>query len=445
MLFAGYALNFFGSGMTMPFLMLYLHNVRHLSLGVAGLVMSVSSLAGLLVSPIVGWAVDRLGTIRVLWISLVILTISTAGYAVALTVWSALIISILNGIGNSTMWNALSARLAVLAGKAERGRYFGVAYAVQNLGLGIGAGVAGLLTHLQEPATFVRIFLFDAVTYVVFIPFVLLARLDSERRSAPDPTEAAVHLSESAGMLVDSAVHLSESAAMLSEDAALVSESASSEEQRSVKPSTRTGYAQVLRDRALLAVTALNLLFVIFGFSQLNSAFPVWAAGSAGAGTGVAGFAFFANCIAIALIQVPVLRLTERWRRTRSLAVAALGFAICWLMVLAGGQHHGLWTAAMFVLGFVVFGIGETFLSPSVAPLVNDLASDALRGRYNATVNLSWQAGTIIGPVLAGTALNQGAGKGLFITLAVVCGLGVFAAIGLERIVPASANRTELV
>lgn len=109
-------------------------------------------------------------------------------------------------------------------------------------------------------------------------------------------------------------------------------------------------------------------------------------------------------------------------------------------MVVAGGEHHGLWTAAMFIGGFVVFGIGETFLSPSVSPLVNDLAPDALRGRYNATVNLSWQAGTIVGPLLAGTALGHGAGRGLFLTLSLVCGLGALAALGLERIVPSSAN-----
>lgn len=431
MLFAGYALNFFGSGMTMPFIMLYLHDVRHLSLGTAGLMMSLSSFAGLLMSPLVGYAVDNLGTVRVLLLALGILTLGTAGYAVAVNVWLALVVSLLSGIGTSAMWNALSARLAILAGKEQRGRYFGVAYAVQNLGLGLGAGVAGMLAHLQDPATFVRIFLFDALTYLAFIPFVLLTRSNREQ-GAKRAIDAA------AGIVAERLMDKQGTQETLN----LVDGLAPTSQ---VTPGHTGGYRVVLRDRALLGVTGLNLVFVVFGFSQLNSAFPVWAAGPSGAGTEVAGFAFFANCIAIALIQLPVLRLTERWRRTRSLAVAAVAFAVCWVLVLLGGQHHGSWTSLMFILGFVIFGIGETFLSPSVSPLVNDLAPDALRGRYNATVNLSWQAGTIIGPALAGMALNQGAGKGLFILLGIVCGAGAVAAIGLERMIPAAANRPESV
>lgn len=420
--------------MTMPFLMLYLHDVRHLSLGLAGFVMSASSLAGLVVAPMVGWAIDKLGTLRVLVLSLLFVAIGTAGFAIAFNLWLALLVSILTGIGNSAMWNALSARLALLAGQDNRGRYFGVAYAVQNLGLGIGAGVAGLLAHLNSPGTFVAIFLTDAVTYLIFIPFVLMTRMAAEQAPVK-PGQARE------GQNVRKESH-SESESKMESESEIEMERHKEKHERGKEKKEEMvgGYRVVLRDKALLAVTALNLVFVIFGFSQLNAAFPVWAAGAAGTGTEVSGLAFFANCIAIALIQVPVLRWTEHWRRTRSLAVAALGFALCWLMVVAGGEHHGLWTAAMFIGGFVVFGIGETFLSPSVSPLVNDLAPDALRGRYNATVNLSWQAGTIVGPLLAGTALGHGAGRGLFLTLSLVCGLGALAALGLERIVPSSAN-----
>lgn len=52
--------------------------------------------------------------------------------------------------------------------------------------------------------------------------------------------------------------------------------------------------------------------------------------------------------------------------------------------------------------------MGETLLQPSLYALVNDLAPDALRGRYNSVFNLSWQAGAIAGPAAAGAVLARG-------------------------------------
>ena len=69
-----------------------------------------------------------------------------------------------------------------------------------------------------------------------------------------------------------------------------------------------------------------------------------------------------------------------------------------------------------------VFGIGETFLSPSLPGIVNRLTGEETRGRYVAFYSLSWQAGPMIGPLIAGAALGAGHGTALFLGLAVgVC------------------------
>jgi MFS family permease len=89
----------------------------------------------------------------------------------------------------------------------------------------------------------------------------------------------------------------------------------------------------------------------------------------------------------------------------------------------------------------VAFGVGETMLSPSLAPLVNGLAPDHLRGRYNAASTMAWTTGFALGPALAGGALRAGFGSALFAALLVACGLLSAAAIRLERHLPDAANR----
>src|SRR5436305_15344715 len=62
----GGVMNSFGNGVILPFLVIYLHDVRGFSLGVAGLVVSVSAAAQLTAGLVAGPLVDRLGARRVL-------------------------------------------------------------------------------------------------------------------------------------------------------------------------------------------------------------------------------------------------------------------------------------------------------------------------------------------------------------------------------------------
>jgi MFS family permease len=58
---AGGLVNAFGNGITFPFLVIYLHNVRGFSLGIAGLVLAANGVASLVASPAAGWLSDKIG------------------------------------------------------------------------------------------------------------------------------------------------------------------------------------------------------------------------------------------------------------------------------------------------------------------------------------------------------------------------------------------------
>ena len=72
---AGGLANAFGNGITFPFLVIYLHNVRGLSLATAGLVLAAHSAVGLVASPVAGLLIDRFGGRVTLAASLVLMAI----------------------------------------------------------------------------------------------------------------------------------------------------------------------------------------------------------------------------------------------------------------------------------------------------------------------------------------------------------------------------------
>ena len=54
-------MNSFGNGIVLPFLVIYLHDVRGFGLGISGLVVAVSAAAQLTAGLVAGPLVDRLG------------------------------------------------------------------------------------------------------------------------------------------------------------------------------------------------------------------------------------------------------------------------------------------------------------------------------------------------------------------------------------------------
>ena len=58
-----------------------------------------------------------------------------------------------------------------------------------------------------------------------------------------------------------------------------------------------------------------------------------------------------------------------------------------------------------------VFALGETLLQPTIPALVNDLAPDHLRGRYNALSSAAFQLAAIIAPPISGVLVGHGLGS----------------------------------
>lgn len=91
----------------------------------------------------------------------------------------------------------------------------------------------------------------------------------------------------------------------------------------------------------------------------------------------------------IVLAQLVALRYVEGRRRSSMLSLTGAVWAVSWAVVAAAAVVPGSAAAACIVGGLALFGLGETVLSPTAPALVNDLATEELRGRYNALAGLT--------------------------------------------------------
>ncbi|MCF3963818.1 MFS transporter [Streptomyces fuscigenes] len=114
------------------------------------------------------------------------------------------------------------------------------------------------------------------------------------------------------------------------------------------------------------------------------------------------GVALAVNTAVIVAAQFLVLRIVERRRRTRVIALVGLVWAFAWLVAgYAGLAHAGQAVATVaFVSTYGLFGLGEALLSPTVAPLVSDLAPGSMVGQYNSAFALVKQLALAVGPAV---------------------------------------------
>jgi MFS family permease len=381
----GFALSELGTGLTWPFLIIYLHEVRGLSVATSGLVIATISVSGMVFAPPAGGLADRVGAAPVLVASTLVAALGTAAFAFVDSTGAAFAAAAVYGAGVHVTWAMTNTVLAVVVEPALRGAVYAVNYATLNLALGLGGVLAGLVVDVDRAWTFQVVFVADAATFLLFLLFL--------PRDVP-----------------------------------------------AVAASNTGGYRTVLRDRVLVGASLLNLSFVVFGLSQLTAGFPAYATGPADVSTRVVGFAFLANTWAIASLQLVVLRAMAGRRRTRAAALAGAAIALAWLLTVAGGAASGALAIALLIAAPGVVGVGETLLSPTLIAIVHDVAPDELRGRYNAVYNFSWQLGPVLGPALAGFAIGAGHGDALFVALAGACVATSALALRFGRIVPREAD-----
>ncbi len=354
----GNAVNWFGYGLILPFEIIYLHQIRGFAMATAGLVLAAILGTATLAAPPAGALLDRFRPKPILIASNLASALGYAGFAFVVRPWQAFACALVAGAGVGAARTANQTLLITLVSPEQRPASFALGRVAQNLGLGVGATIAGfILASTQHLRSFQTLYLFDAITYAAFALAVLAM--------VPNPRDAAAHAGAGG-----------------------------------------RGFRAVVRDRKFLIVIAVNLVLIIVGYTTFANILPPFAKAHTRVGPGGIGILFLFNTFVIVVAQLPATRVVKRMRRAQAFAAASALFAIALLAVLPATLIHSkLDATALLAMAAIVFAIGECVHNVVLGPLVADLAPPELLGRYISLYSLMVSGGLALGPAIGGALL----------------------------------------
>ncbi|MFI5034769.1 MAG: MFS transporter [Acidimicrobiales bacterium] len=343
-----------GRGLTLSLWVVYLHNVRGFSTTFSTLLLAAAAVAGLAASPFWGTMTDRFGPMRVLLITFVAEAGGLVGWAYARTEREAVIYGLLVAILGGAGWGPASTMLSRMVPSAQLQRAFGVNFMLVNLGIGFGGLVSASIVDLHRPVTFTVLYVINAAVTLVAAAILLPLR----RYGAPvtdhhdDPVKSA------------------------------------------------EGWREVARDRRLVLLVLASLVLLTGGYGSQEAGFSLFVVNNLHLSVHVIGVIFFFNTTTIVLAQLWVLNRIEGRSRSRVMAVVGVFWFVFWAMLDVTLALPPVLAVASLCAAMVIFAVGETMLQPTGSAIVNEIAPEHLRGRYNAALGLTWAVSGSVAPVI---------------------------------------------
>jgi MFS family permease len=358
-------LNTVGVGFTLSFYVIYLHNVRGFSTTFATLLLSASAITGLASSPLWGTLTDRFGPVRIMVIAYFLDAAALVAWAYTRTehqaVASALALAVFSGAG----WGPASTLLSRMVPEAHRQRAFGLNFMLVNLGIGFGTLIAATIVNLHHPATFTFLYVMNAG--VTLLAGAVVLTLRAYGRPNTDHHDDPIKSAE--------------------------------------------GWTTVLGDRRLLHYALGALVMMIGGYGSQEAGFSLFVVNDLKLPVHVIGIIFFFNTTTIVLSQLWVLNRIEGRSRTRVLALSGVLWFAFWVILDAALALPEILAVSSLCVAMVIFAIGETMMQPCGPAIVNQIAPEHLRGRYNAAAGLAYGASGSIAPVLVALFFSNHLGK----------------------------------
>lgn len=357
-LLLGLAFSALGNGLTIPLLIVYLHDIRGIPTTTAGLVVAWVAGVQFVLTPLVGWLVDRFGPRPILMQGLLVEATGVACLPLITGTTSAFLLTGLYALGAAHLWPSQTALIARLVSGAQRQRAYGLQFILLNLGIGLGGLLSALIVDETDPGTFVLLYRLDALTYLAYFA-------------------AAASLVGLGGRLP-----------VAHRDAS-------------------RGYREVARDLRLWTFVGFNFLLSSCGWGAQEVGLPILVTQQAGLSVKWLAIVYACNTAVIVIAQMFVINRVEGRSRTGVLAVVGVVYAVSWLVAGVAAMVPPATAGLLFCVGLAVFAVGETMWSPVSPGLLNDLAPEQLRGRYNAMGTGAFGLAGVAGPAFTALVLGR--------------------------------------
>ncbi|MFJ4136266.1 MFS transporter, partial [Pseudomonas cyclaminis] len=174
---AGNALTAFGIGFTVPFLYIYVAQVRGLGSMAATSAFVAFALGALVALPFTGRVIDRRGPVPVVIGAAVAASVGALSLGLSSGIAPILLSALALGAGQAVMQPALATMIVWCSTPSTRTRAFALQFFMQNLGLGIGGLVGGQIVDESRPASFTLLFGIEAVMFLVLAAVIATVRM----------------------------------------------------------------------------------------------------------------------------------------------------------------------------------------------------------------------------------------------------------------------------
>ena len=371
----------FGAGLTLPYTLIFLHEVRGLSLSTVGALMSVPGLIGLVAVPVSGALVDRIGPRRVLVVCQLLQAVACLIIASGTSAVAVLPGMVLMGIGLGPTFPAGATLLTgLIDGPEQVQRAFGLNFTALNAAIGTGSLIASFVVDVHRTSTFVVLFLVNGAAAVV-----AACLIPAGAPPAPRDDEA---------------------------DA----------------PS----YREALRDPLLRKVCVVSLALALAGYASQESGVPAYSRVEGHVEPSAIGLVFVVNTVTIVSLQLLFLRLLRGRRRTTALGATGALWAVSWALLGMVSFGNSSTRLAVLLSYSALFGIGEMFMAPAMQPLVNAIATDRLRGRYNALSGLMFSVCFVLSPAVSSVLIGNGLGHAWIVGMTATAVVAALVALRLR-------------
>jgi MFS family permease len=381
-----------GSGLFLPFAVLFFLNTTTIALSTIGLGLTIAALLALPTAPLIGILVDRSGPKRIVVCSSLLQAAGFVSYLWVEEPWQLVGGALVVNVGQNMFWTGNGALVALAADPDQRARWFAMLRVLRNAGIGLGALLAATLT-LGGPTGYHSLVIGNAASFLV------AAALTALWKPLVHPTTASVPAD------------------------------------RTVDADTRgSGYRAVLTDRPFALLILINSLFVLCTL-VLTVVLSVYITRTLHQGAWAASALFALATVMVVLTQTVVSRMSERRPTVQILRLAAVlwagSFALLWGVML--GPSWAI-IPALFV-AVIVYTAAEVVYSPAMSVLVLTASPLSSRGRYFGVHQLSWSIPSALAPA-AFTALLAWNAHWLWLALILVCVLIVAALGRLAQLLP---------
>lgn len=350
-LWAGTLVNRAGS-FVLPFLALYLTQALRLSPSRAGLVIALYGAGGAVAGPLGGFLADRVGR------RFTMLTALGLGGAGMIALSTAHRLEILApgifflALVTEMYRPSMQAAVVDLVDPSDLVRAFGLVYWVINVGFAIGLTLGGLVAS----RSFFWLFVGDGITTLIFAMLIWIGV--PETRPEPGPHSA-----------VGSSAH------------------------------ERAGFLTPFRDLPFVVFLTLSFSLALI-FMQNATTFPLDMTAH-GVSKSVFGRILALNGLIIVLVQPFLGPFLARHDRSLTLAVGSA------LVGLGFGFNALASTVPMYVLGVVVWTLGEMGVLPVANAVVADLAPPSLRARYQGAYSFAFGLAVSAAPAIGMLVLDK--------------------------------------